>query len=117
MQHQSVPQTFPSEGHLASGKRKNTQSERDKKLWHIDLQVIYTNQVNVIGKQTRRDGVFRENPTKTSGSQREPIAESARALLKTGKKKTEIATAIQTKFCGESRTVKGNRPLPSQRKP
>ena len=89
------------------------QPEPGQEFWHMDLQVMHTNQLNVIGEQSPRGGVVRENATKARSSQREPIEEIAPALLNSGGKEgTE--TAVQTELSGESRRVKGNRPWPSR---
>lgn len=79
----------------------------------MGLQVIYTNQVNVTGKWTPKDRAFKENPIEARRGQRDPVEENVLGLLNTGKKKKERTTeiAIQTKLSGESRRVKGNRPL------
>lgn len=77
----------------------------------MDLQVIYTNQINVIGKRTPR--VLRENPTKARRSRRQPEQETALGFLNTGKRKKEVENAIQTKL-GEESTVTEDRSSPSR---
>lgn len=94
------------------------QLELGQEFWHMALQVIYTNQLNVTGEQTPRGGVVRETATKAKRGQREPTEEIAPALLNLarggGGREEETETAMQTELGGESRRVKGNRPRPSR---